>query len=61
MICDKCHYSSGCEEMPDRNGRCSDYLKDGDILISDDIILNPTDSFVYDYDFMKDILDKEFP
>ncbi|MGD8763851.1 MAG: hypothetical protein PVG87_16185 [Desulfobacteraceae bacterium] len=61
MICDKCHYQSGCEELPDKNGRCSDYLKDGEIIISDDLTLNPSDSIVYDYDLIKDVLDVDSP
>ena len=36
-------------------------IEDGDILFSDHLTLNPTDSIVYDYDFMKDIIDKDSP
>ena len=61
MICDKCYYLSGCEELPDINGRCSNYLKDGEILFSHDLTLNPTDSIVYDYDLIKDVLDIDSP
>ena len=55
MICDKCYQRSNCEEMPDKNGRCSDYLKDGEIVLSDEIELNPCDTVEYDYDYFKDL------
>jgi hypothetical protein len=56
MICDQCYYRSDCEEIPDQNGRCSNYLKDGDISCSDDFIINPTDTMEYDYDVIKKVL-----
>ena len=59
MICDKCYHRSNCEELPDKNGRCGNYLKDGEILFSDDLKFNPTDTISYDYDLVKRVLDIE--
>ena len=53
MICDHCHHRFTCEEIPDKNGRCSDYLKDGEIVFDDEIKFNPSDTVEYDYDHFK--------
>ena len=61
MICDKCYYRSSCEELPDKNGRCSNFLKDGNIFFSSELKFNPTDAIAYDYDMIKSVLDIESP
>ena len=55
MICDECHHRSSCEEMPDKNGRCSNYLKDGEIVFGEEMKFNPSDTLEYDYDFLKQV------
>ena len=55
MICDKCYQRSHCEEVPDKNGRCSNYLKDGDIVFGDEIKFNPCDTVEYGYDYFKSL------
>ena len=57
MVCDNCYHRFSCEELPDKNGRCRNYLKDGDIFFSDDLKFNPTDTIAYDYDSIKRFLD----
>ena len=59
MICDECHQRSNCEEMPDKNGRCSNYLKDGEIVFGDEMKFNPSDTLEYDYDLLRKISDRE--
>ena len=44
MICDKCYHRCDCEELPDKNGRCSEYLKDSEIISDEEMKLNPTDT-----------------
>ena len=61
MICDHCFYGSVCKEIPDNNGRCSNYLKDGEISFSDDLKFNPSDTLAYDYDLIKRFMDIESP
>jgi hypothetical protein len=56
MICDNCYYRNSCEELPDKNGRCSNFLKDGKIIFSSDLKFNPTDAIAYDYDLIKRVL-----
>ena len=53
MICDKCYHQSNCEELPDKNGRCSEYLKDDEIIFDEEMKLNPTDTIEYNYDHLK--------
>ncbi len=52
MICDECYQRSNCEEMPDKNGRCSTYLKDGEIVFGDEMKFNPSDTIEYDYNLL---------
>ena len=56
MICDHCYNSVNCEELPDRDGRCRNYLKDGEICLSDELKFNPCGTVVYDYDMIKKVL-----
>ena len=56
MICDKCYHRSNCEELPDKNGRCSEYLKDGEIIFDEEMKFNPTDTIEYSYDHLKNSL-----
>ena len=56
MICDNCYHRVNCEDLPDRNGRCRNYLKDGEICFSDELKFNPCGNVVYDYDMMKKVL-----
>jgi hypothetical protein len=58
MICDECCQRANCEEMPDKKGRCSYYLKDGEIVLGDEIKINPSDTLEYDYDFIRWLSDK---
>jgi len=43
--------------MPDKNGKCNNYLKDGVIIFNDDLKFNPTDTIEYDYNVIKRALD----
>ena len=56
MLCDKCYHQTNCEELPDKNGRCKNYLKNGVITINDELKFNPCGNQVYDYDMMKQVL-----
>ena len=55
MICDKCYHRCNCEELPDKNGRCNEYLKDGEIIVDEEMKLNPTDT-IDNYDRPKNSL-----
>jgi hypothetical protein len=44
MICDKCYHRRECQELPDKNGRCSEYLKDSEIISEEEMKLNPSDT-----------------
>jgi hypothetical protein len=57
MLCDNCYHQANCEDLPDKNGRCKNYLKNGEIIISDELKFNPCGNQVYDYDMMKEVLD----
>ena len=57
MICDNCYHRFNCEEIPDKKGRCSNYLKDGEIFFSKEMKFNPSDTIVYDYDLIRRIFD----
>ena len=59
MICDKCYHRSNCEEMPDKNGRCSEYLKDGEIIFDEQTKFNPSDTMEFDYDQLKNAYKKK--
>ena len=39
--------------MPDKNGRCAEYLKDGEIIFDEETKFNPTDIIEYNYDQLK--------
>ena len=56
MLCDNCYNRSNCEELPDKNGRCANYLKDGEICFSGELKFNPCGNVVYDYDMIKKVL-----
>ena len=56
MICDNCYHRDNCDELPDLDGRCCNYLKDGEICFSQDLKFNPCGNVVYDYDMMKKML-----
>jgi hypothetical protein len=56
MLCDNCYHQTNCEELPDKNGRCKNYLKNGEITINDELKFNPCGNQVYDYDMMKEVL-----
>ncbi len=53
MICDQCYHRSNCEDMPDMNGRCSEYLKDGEIIFDEETKFNPSDTIEFNYDHLK--------
>lgn len=53
MICDNCYHRSNCEELPDKNGRCSEYLKDGIIIFDEEMKFNPTDTVENNHDYLK--------
>ncbi len=55
MICNNCYIRSNCEALPDKDGRCRNYLKDGEICFSDELKFNPSGSVVYDYDVIKKV------
>ncbi len=59
MICQICYNRSNCEALPDKNGRCRNYLKDGEICLSDELKFNPCGSVVYDYDVIKKIFNSD--
>ena len=44
MICDKCYHRFNCEEFPDKNGSASEYQKDGEIIVDEEMKLTPTDT-----------------
>ena len=56
MLCDNCYDQTNCEDLPDKNGRCKNYLKNGEITINDELKFNPCGNQVYDYDMMKEAL-----
>ena len=56
MICDNCYHRDNCDELPDLDGRCRNYLKDAEICFSDNLKFNPCGTVVYDYDMMKKLL-----
>ena len=58
MICDKCYHRSNCDELPNKNGRCMEYLKDGEIVLDKEVTLNPTDTIEFDYDLIKNLFSK---
>jgi len=45
--------------MPDKNGRCGNYLKDGEIVFGDEMKFNPSDTIEYDYELLRRISDME--
>lgn len=53
MICERCYHHKGCKQKPTPEGRCNDYLKDGRIDLDDELDINPTDTFTFDYDTIK--------
>jgi len=56
MLCENCYHQTNCEDLPDKDGRCKNYLKNGEIIISDNLKFNPCGNEVYDYDMMKEAL-----
>lgn len=60
MICDHCYNRANCEELPDKDGRCTNYLKNGEICLSRELKFNPCGNVVYDYDMIKKIIDPDF-
>ena len=44
MICDECYHRCNCEEFPNKNGSCTEYLKNGEIIVDEEMKLKPTDT-----------------
>jgi hypothetical protein len=59
MICDNCYHQTNSEELPDKNGSCRNYLKDGENTFNDELKFNPCGNEVYDYDMMKKVLNPD--
>ncbi len=55
MICNDCYHEPGCEKLPDKNGRCSFYVKNSKVEIDEDVDVNPMDTQTFDYDDIKEI------
>ncbi len=53
MICEKCYHHLECERVLGEDGRCSDYLKDGEVEINEDFEVNPITTETFDYDDIK--------
>ena len=53
MICDNCYHLIDCKKSPDEDGRCNEYLKDGDVEINEDVDVNPINTETFDYDDIK--------
>ena len=55
MICNDCYHESGCEKLPDENGRCRVYIKNSKVELGEDVDVNPMDTQTFDYDDIKKI------
>jgi hypothetical protein len=53
MICDNCYHLLDCKKSPDEDGRCGEYLKDGEVEINEDVDVNPINTETFDYDDIK--------
>ena len=53
MLCENCYHKRGCLRQLQKDGRCSFYVKNGQVDIDDDIGVNPMDTITFDYDDIK--------